>query len=191
MVVELVELVLLRARVVNLVLEEEQVLRYIANAQRLGLAHIDDTEACDRVLAAEGYPPLDRALLHAPEYADNDTLEEQILRGPKACFKYILDLRERDLLKSKAEKRRKRLEVLRAEHAECVAALAEQPFAGVSVWRRELAAWRAAVAEAAASRAARSLAGAGAGGEPAAGGAAKTTAGQITARRRLLPVASA
>ncbi|MFA6165786.1 MAG: DNA gyrase subunit A [Gemmatimonadaceae bacterium] len=125
---------------------EEETLRYIGIANELDLASLPNDAAASRVLAERGFARLDSGLLHRPEYTPNADLRRLVLEGPGISHDYLLNLRERDLVRAAAEKRAKALEALRAELAAVEAQLAEQPVAGASVWRRELETFRRAVA---------------------------------------------
>jgi DNA gyrase/topoisomerase IV subunit B len=128
------------------VLEETETLRYIGLEAELDLARISDEARAAEALRGRGFPPIDKGLLHRPEYTPNDQLRELVLRGPGAGYGYLLNLKARELLQSAAEKRRLALEGVRAELARVGAQLAERPVAGASVWRAELEEFKRVVA---------------------------------------------
>ena len=127
-------------------LEEEQTLKYIGEAAQLDLAALPDSAAAVEVLRRRGYLALDTPLLHRPEYTPNDELREKVTRGANASYDYILDLRERELVKNATAARRVRLESLRKDATIAAARLAEKPVAAASVWRTELAELNVALA---------------------------------------------
>jgi hypothetical protein len=124
--------------------EERAQLRYAGEAAALDLAARADPAAAEAALAARGYPRLDSALLHRPEYAPNADLRRRVTAGAGATFDYLLDMRARELVRSASAARASRADALDAEAAKVRAQLAEAPVAGASVWRAELAAFRAA-----------------------------------------------
>ena len=128
------------------ILEETEILRYIGIAAELDLAGIDDDAAAAEVLRERGFPPLDTALLHRPEYTPNADLRRLVTAGPGASYGYILDLKERELFRKAADLRQKRVEALRAELARVTAQLAERPVAGASIWRAEIEEFKKVVA---------------------------------------------
>ena len=121
------------------VLELEQVIRFIGEAAELVLASVGDDAAAAAVLRGRGFPPLNRALLHRPEYTPNADLRRLVTSGPGASHDYLLDLRERDLVLASVARRREALAARRAELARVTAQLAERPVPGASVWRAEVA----------------------------------------------------
>ena len=127
------------------VLEEEQIIRYIGMAAELDLASVQDDAVAAEVLRRHGFAPLHRALLHRPEYTPNADLHRLVTAGPGASYDYLLDLRERELVRAAVAKRQKALAALRAELALATARLAERPVAGASLWRAEIAGFVAEV----------------------------------------------
>jgi DNA gyrase/topoisomerase IV subunit B len=127
------------------ILEEEQIIRYIGMAAELDLASVEDDAVAADVLRRHGFPPLHRALLHRPEYTPNADLYRLVTEGPGASHDYLLDLRERDLVRAAVAKRHEALAARRADLAAATARLAERPVAGASVWRAELAHFTAEV----------------------------------------------
>jgi DNA topoisomerase-2 len=123
------------------IVEESEVIRYIGIAAELDLASVDDDDTAAAILRGRGFPPLHKGLLHRPEYTPNDRLRELVTGGPGADHSYILDLKERDLVRSAVTRRQKVLDGLRADLATVDAQLAERPVAGASVWRSEIAAF--------------------------------------------------
>ena len=127
------------------ILEEEQIIRYIGMATELDLAGVEDDAVAADILRRHGFPPLHRALLHRPEYTPNADLHRLVTAGPGASHDYLLDLRERDLVRAAVARRHETLAALRADLAAAAARLAERPVAGASVWRAELAHFAATV----------------------------------------------
>jgi DNA topoisomerase-2 len=126
--------------------EETETIRYIGMAAELDLARLADDDAAAAALRGRGFPPLDTALLHRPEYTPNGDLARLVTAGPRAGYDYLLNLRERELVKQAVAARQGRLAGLRAELAAVAAQLAERPVAGASVWRAEFAEFRRMVA---------------------------------------------
>jgi DNA topoisomerase-2 len=127
-------------------LEEQEILRYIAAAAELDLAAVGSDEAACDLLRRRGFRALDVALLHRPEYTPGESLRELILDGPGAGYSHILDLKARDLVVRAADARRLRVENLIRELATVDGQLAESPVAGASVWLQEIAEFEVAVA---------------------------------------------
>jgi DNA gyrase/topoisomerase IV subunit B len=127
------------------ILEEEQIIRYIGMAAELDLASVQDDAVAAEILRRHGFAPLHRALLHRPEYTPNADLHRLVTEGPGASYDYLLDLRERELVRAAVAKRQKALAALRAELALVTARLAERPVAGASLWRAEIAGFVAEV----------------------------------------------
>jgi hypothetical protein len=122
-------------------LELKETLRYIGEADSLALASLEDDEAAEAKLEAAGFARLDTALLHRPEYTANASLRDLVTRGPKSSYSYLLDLRERDLLKKSAALRQARLDERLREAGVIASQLAERPTPGASVWRSEIKAF--------------------------------------------------
>jgi DNA topoisomerase-2 len=120
------------------ILEEEQILRYVEIAAELRLKTLKDVTIAEAALRARGFPTLDRALLHRPEYATAAELRAAVVGGPRASHDYILDLKERELVRSAVLRRTEALARLRAELATVEAQQAERP-PGASLWRAEIA----------------------------------------------------
>lgn len=124
------------------ILEEEEILRYIPLASELDLAEKDDDEAASALLRDRGFTRIHHGLLHSPQFTPVADLRREILEGAKASYDHILNLPERQLVKSAVVKRQEKLAKMRAELDAVLARLAEKPFAGVSVWRDELAVFK-------------------------------------------------
>ena len=133
------------------VLEQEQILCFIPQAQALKLAEIASEADAAALLEARGFVPLDTALLHQPGFTPTVDLVRQIVRGPGASFGYILDLREREKLGAAVSRRKERLQKMREELASVAEQLEEKPFAGVSLWRAEIEKFKQVVARGLAS----------------------------------------
>lgn len=128
------------------VLEEEEIVRYIGIAVSLDLARVQDDAVAAEALRSHKFLPLNKGLLHRPEYTPNETLRELVLSGPGASYDYILDLRERDLVLTSVARRQKILVGLRANLERVNAQLAERPVPGASVWRAEIVEFQKMVA---------------------------------------------
>jgi len=128
------------------ILEETEILRYIGLAVELDLARVEDDDIAAAMLEERKFPRLHRALLHAPKYTKNEDLHRLVTTGPGANYNYLLDLRERDLVKKSAIARQKRLDELKVELTKINALLAEQPIPGASLWHKELDNFEAVVA---------------------------------------------
>lgn len=118
--------------------EEQNIIRYIGMSQKLNLASLDDDDAADSVLKANDFPRIYQTLLHAPEYTTSDELVKLVINGPKSTFGYILNLKERDLIKSSVTKREKVLAQLTATRDVYVSQLSESPVPCASVWLSEI-----------------------------------------------------
>jgi hypothetical protein len=128
------------------ILEEEQVLKYVALSEDLNVTLIDDEEAAAQVLRREGFVPLNTTLLHSPANTPNAKLRALVVEEPDATFDYLLNLKEREQLRSAITRREKRLAALREELAAVEAQLAESPVAGATVWREEIKTFKKVVA---------------------------------------------
>lgn len=113
---------------------------------KLDLAALADEGAACARLAELGYPLLDSALIEAPRHTPTADLERLATAGPGASFSYLLNLRARDLVEEAKDGRARRAAGLEEALAAARAALAEEPFAGASLWAAEIAAVEAAVA---------------------------------------------
>ncbi len=127
------------------ILEETEIIRYIAMAAALDLANIEDDKVASAKLKANLFPVIDHGLLHRPGYTPCAELRGLITAGPGADHSYILDLRDRDHLLKAVEKRQETVAKLREDLARTEAQLAEKPIAGASVWLAELAEFRKVV----------------------------------------------
>jgi hypothetical protein len=134
------------------ILEQGEILRYIPMAAELDLASKEDDDEATQLLEERKFIKLNSALLLSPQYTKVDELRGEILEGPKISYSHVLDLKERDLVKRSVEKRAKKLGELRGELAAVLERLAEKPFAGVSIWRSEIAAFRKLADEGIATR---------------------------------------
>jgi hypothetical protein len=128
-------------------LEENAILRYITIASELELAKVENVEAASDILQSHGFPVLDTSLIHRPEYTPNETLYRLATSGASANYDYILDLKERDLVKKAAELRQKRVILLNSDLGKVKDQLAEKPIAGASVWREEIAEFNKVVSQ--------------------------------------------
>lgn len=128
-------------------LEENAILRYITIASELELAKVENVEAASDILQSHGFPVLDTALIHRPEYTPNENLYQLATSGLNANYDYILDLKERDLVKKAAELRQKRVTLLNSDLGKVKDQLAEKPIAGASVWRAEIAEFNKVVSQ--------------------------------------------
>jgi DNA gyrase/topoisomerase IV subunit B len=128
------------------IVEEEQIIRYTAMAAELDLAEVEDDDVAAGILRDRDFPPLDKSLLHRPEYTPNAQLRELVTAGPGANHDYILDLKERELVRTAVVRRQKVLEGLRGDLVRVAAQLSERPVAGASVWRAEIEEFRKVVA---------------------------------------------
>lgn len=127
---------------------EQEILRYIGLSQKLQVTKIASEEEAQAVLARQ-MPPFARfnhTLLGSPGFVATDELQVLVLNGPEAKYDYILNLRERDLLKSAVEKRQKRLENYQGALRETLEHLQDRPFAGARLWLQEIGAVQEAVA---------------------------------------------
>ena len=142
------EKVLLELRI----LEQTEILRYVPLAAELDLASKHDDEEASAILAEREFPRINSTLLHSPQFTEVAALRREILEGSKISHDYILGLTERELVKSRVAARQKKLEALKEELIQVTAHLAEQPFAGVSIWREELAVFKKLADEGIATR---------------------------------------
>jgi DNA gyrase/topoisomerase IV subunit B len=120
------------------ILENAEAIRYIGMAAELDLARVEDDAVAAEILRGRGFPPLHTALIHRPEYTPNADLHRLATAGPGVSYDYLLNLRERDLVKAAVAKRQKTLADLQAELARVTAQLAERPVPAASVWRAEV-----------------------------------------------------
>jgi hypothetical protein len=128
------------------IFESEQIVAFAAVAAELDLARVADDEAAAAALAARAFPRLDSALIHSPKYTPAAALRGLVTAGPGASYDYLLNLRERDLVQRAVAARKARIVALQAELVAARALLAERPVPCATLWRAELAAFRAAVA---------------------------------------------
>ena len=133
---------------------EEETLRYIELAHKLELSKVDNVFVVEAVLASQAPPfvKFDNGLLHSPGYTSTEDLRPLILEGPGTNYDYVLNLRERDLLRSAAEKRRKGGKAARVRLREILGYLDDVPFAGARLWVEELEAVQTAVVRGIVSR---------------------------------------
>lgn len=125
---------------------EREVTRYIGVAHELNLAKQADESGASAALAARDFPELDAGLLDAPRFTPTAEIEHLVTCGANVSHNYILSLRERDLVQSAKNKREAKIAEMTARLAEVEALLAEQPFAGASVWAAEIEQVVAAIA---------------------------------------------
>lgn len=130
---------------------ERETVRFVGVAHELALGGLADEDAASAALAARGFPPLDAGLLRAPGFAPTEDLARLATEGGAVSHGYLLDLRERDLLRAAQARRAARVAEMEARLAAVGALLAERPFAGASVWAAEIEAVVAAVARGEAS----------------------------------------
>lgn len=123
---------------------ERAIIRFIEAG--IDLTKILDENAASEFLAQHGFPQFDAALIHAPHYTPTVDIERLSTSGPRVSHNYILTLYERDLVTSAKIKREKKINKMEQRAAEVNDLLAEQPFAGASVWAAEINAVAAAVA---------------------------------------------
>lgn len=124
---------------------EREVVRYIGVARELELAQKADEKVASEALTARQFPQFDAGLLGQPRYTPTDAIERLVVGGLNVSHDYILNLREKDLVQSAKAKREAKIRDMEARLAEVETLLAEQPFAGASVWAAEIEAVAAAI----------------------------------------------
>lgn len=117
---------------------EREVIRYIGVAHVLDLAKKADEKVASAALESRGFAEFDSGLLAAPRFTPTRELERLITRGAGVSHDYILSLRERDLVQSAKNKREEKIRAMDVRLAEVAGLLAEQPFAGASLWAAEI-----------------------------------------------------
>lgn len=143
---------------------EKEILRYIElnDAETFSIARIEDERLACEMLASKNFPRVRLQLLKAPKYASLEEIrgavveasvpldlpeaggegspstEEEGAGDGRANYNYILNLRERDLLRKAYSKRAEKLKKMEEELQEIVGYLGEQPFAAASIWRKEI-----------------------------------------------------
>lgn len=125
------------------IIETYEILRYIEQSADLHIADLPDEETAAELLATRKFRKLHTTLLHSPEYTTNDVLYQLVTEGQNAKYDYLLNLKEKDLVRSAANSRRARVKKLEDELIIVEAQLAESPVVGASVWRAELEMFRA------------------------------------------------
>lgn len=128
------EQILLNLRIV----EQQNILRYCDEYDQMNLKKFDEEKA-SALLSERKYVRLNSALLHSPGFSPTETLQWEITEGPKISHDYLLDLKDRQKLPAAVKKRREDLIKLEGEVAENMRHLQEQPFAGVTLWKQDLA----------------------------------------------------
>jgi DNA gyrase/topoisomerase IV subunit B len=119
-------------------IEENAILRYIEiHSKDINLSSMDNDDRARETLEQLGYPTINSGLLHRPEYTPNDKLADLVLHGPGATYDYILNLRERDLVRTAAKTRVDTIARLESELIAANACLSE-PVACASLWRSEI-----------------------------------------------------
>ena len=124
---------------------EREVIRYIGVANVLDLAKKADEKVASAALAARDFVEFDSGLLTTPRFTPTRELEHLVTRGINVSHDYVLNLRERDLVATAKAKREAKIAAMVARLAEVENLLAEQPFAGASVWAAEIEAVVAAI----------------------------------------------
>ncbi len=132
-------------------LEQGQILRYIPLAETLKLTELASEAEAAELLTEHDFVPLDTALVHQPGFTPTADLTRLIRQGSGASFNFLLDLKEREKLGAAVERRKERLQKTREDLAAVHAQLEEKPFAGVSLWRAEIAKFKQVVSRGLAS----------------------------------------
>ena len=120
------------------IVEETELVRYITMAHTLNLARINDDDAASALLTKHKFPKIYHVLLHNPQFTENSDLVQLIMQGVNSSHDYILNLKERELVKSSMEKRQKRITTLQSELTKIIERLEERPMAGASIWLSEI-----------------------------------------------------
>ncbi len=118
--------------------EEAEILRYAEVYETLSVNQLGDA-AADALLEEHAFPRLDSALAHSPDFTRTDLLEAAVTGGPGVSYGYLYNLTVRKLTAKSIAALRASLAARRLEVERLKKMLAEKPFAGVSLWRAEIA----------------------------------------------------
>ncbi len=116
--------------------EESQILLYINLSSKLNLSKCLNENDAEKILQDNNFIKLNTSFLRTPMYTTNEELRNQTMNN--ASYDYLLNLRERDLLKSNANKIEQKIEKLKLELQEYINQLSELPTPCASVWLSEI-----------------------------------------------------
>ena len=134
---------------------EEEILRYIeltGTNPELKISSIVEHEgAARKILAEHKFPRIHQSKIKQPGFSSLKELEACVVEAVggeissaeeeedvKPTYNYILNLRERDLIKTAYAKREQKLAKLREEMTQIEGILQEKPFPAASVWLQEI-----------------------------------------------------
>jgi DNA topoisomerase II len=126
---------------------QDAIVRYIDMAADMAMGKKASEEEQVAALEAAEFPRYDSGLLRSPGFTPTADLVELVTLGPKASHDYILNLRERDLARTARDRRVKEVEKLAEEQKIARGHLGDAPFAGATIWAREVDAVVAAIKE--------------------------------------------
>lgn len=117
---------------------ESDIVRYIGIAHKLDLAKKENENDANRALEENNFTKFDSNLLYSPRFTPTNEIEHLVMKGINVSYNHILNLRERDLVATAKANREKKIEdnIKRIKKVEIH--LREKPFAGASIWNKEI-----------------------------------------------------
>jgi len=125
------QLILLKLNIICL----KNQIKYATNRHSYKINNISMDEQI-KILLTHKYQKMDKSLLDRPAYTDVKTMEEEILRGPKVSYKYLLKMSALDTNKKSLESLI--LKLTSAQQKLDAISSVDESFKGASQWLNEL-----------------------------------------------------
>lgn len=132
------EIILLRLRILELEYIQKFIKEYNEKGNEVNTNKYKDESEMSKILSDKKYIKLDSGIIHKPEYTPTEELEFLATKGPGITHSYIFNLRERQKVELAFRNNEKKLSAMREELAELLKHLNDKPFAGASLWKREI-----------------------------------------------------
>ena len=120
------------------IIEHKEIIRYALISHELKIASLLDTESAYNMLKENKFTPINHKVLHSPGNIKNENLVEKLTIEPDANYDFLLNLRERDLIKSNIQKKEDNIPSLQKELDDLNLLLNEKPIIGASLWKKEI-----------------------------------------------------
>jgi DNA gyrase/topoisomerase IV subunit B len=118
--------------------ELKEIVRYASMSHELKVSTLADYDEAYAILKSHNFVPINHKILHSPAQTKNEELVDKITREPDANYDYLLNLRERDLIKTNISKKEDNIISLQEELNNIIGLLSERPIIGASLWKKEI-----------------------------------------------------
>ncbi|GFR90059.1 DNA topoisomerase 2 [Elysia marginata] len=115
---------------------ETEIVRYIGT--KIDFAKMADEGAASEALSFQNFAKFDSGLLYAPRFTPTASIVSHVTQGANTSHAHILNLREKDQVVEAKNARETKIAAMSRRLAKVEECLAEQPFAGASIWNAEI-----------------------------------------------------